>query len=121
MVGVHGCSNARRASNSPASVFCELCPQANASREMTGFHLGTDKLSGAVSSPIAGPCDGMDAATERTWTYLRRVPRGVRKPRPRPTQRLTFTSDCIQQDAADTKTALTEGDRSPCFVSRSYR
>ncbi|CAD0323939.1 hypothetical protein CFBP7900_15280 [Xanthomonas hortorum pv. carotae] len=46
------------------------------------------KLSGAVSSPIAGPCGGMDAATEPTWTYLRRVPRAARTPRTRPTKLL---------------------------------
>ncbi|CAD0307999.1 hypothetical protein CFBP8129_08560 [Xanthomonas hortorum pv. gardneri] len=54
--------------------------------EIVGVHVlqTTSKLSGAVSSPIAGPCGGMDAATEPTWTYLRRVPRAVRAPRPRP-------------------------------------
>ncbi|MBB3834511.1 hypothetical protein FHR55_002744 [Xanthomonas arboricola] len=48
------------------------------------FNKTTNQLSGVVSSPIAGPCGGMDAATEPTWTYLRRVPRAVRAPRPRP-------------------------------------
>ncbi|QNM63451.1 hypothetical protein XHV734_4760 [Xanthomonas hortorum pv. vitians] len=44
----------------------------------------TDQLSGAVSSPIAGPCGGMDAATEPPGMDSRRVPRAVRAPRPRP-------------------------------------
>ncbi|QNM60799.1 hypothetical protein XHV734_2007 [Xanthomonas hortorum pv. vitians] len=57
--------------------------------QQTGFHPTTDQHSGAVSSPIAGPCGGMDAATEPTWTYLRRVPRAVRAPRSRLTRLLT--------------------------------
>ncbi|QNM62880.1 hypothetical protein XHV734_4171 [Xanthomonas hortorum pv. vitians] len=67
----------------------------------------TGQLSGAVSSPIEGPCGGMDAATEPPGTGLRRVPRAVRAPRARPTQRLIWTSDRIHQDAADNTTALT--------------
>ncbi|MBB4593487.1 hypothetical protein FHR61_003005 [Xanthomonas arboricola] len=42
------------------------------------------QLSGVVSSPIAGPCGGMDAATEPPRTDSRRVPRAVRAPRARP-------------------------------------
>ncbi|WP_234401124.1 hypothetical protein, partial [Xanthomonas sp. CFBP 7912] len=32
------------------------------------FNKTTGQLSGVVSSPIAGPCGGMDAATEPPWT-----------------------------------------------------
>ncbi|MFP6925997.1 hypothetical protein P0963_23425, partial [Xanthomonas hortorum pv. gardneri] len=39
------------------------------------FNKATYKLSGAVSSPLAGPCGGMDAATEPPGTDSRRVPR----------------------------------------------
>ncbi|MBB3823823.1 hypothetical protein FHT03_004083 [Xanthomonas arboricola] len=48
------------------------------------FDKTTNQLSGVVSSPIAGPCGGMDAATEPPRTDSRRVPRAVRAPRPRP-------------------------------------
>ena len=44
----------------------------------------TDQPSGAVSSPLAGPCGGMDAATEPPGTGSRRVPRAARAPHPRP-------------------------------------
>ncbi|MEQ7864478.1 hypothetical protein ABQZ69_19335, partial [Xanthomonas sp. WHRI 8391] len=37
--------------------------------QQAGFQQAADSLSGAVSSPLAGPCGGMDAATEPTWTY----------------------------------------------------
>ncbi|NIJ79333.1 hypothetical protein FHT10_000454 [Xanthomonas arboricola] len=48
------------------------------------FNKTTSQLYSVVSSPIAGPCGGMDAAIEPIWTYWRRVPRAVRAPRPRP-------------------------------------
>ncbi len=38
-----------------------------------------------VPRPGAGPCGGMNAATEPTWTYLRRVPTPDAAPRCRPT------------------------------------
>ncbi|MBB3779523.1 hypothetical protein FHY16_002279 [Xanthomonas campestris] len=47
------------------------------------FQMSIDQLSGAVSLPVAGPCGGMDAATEPPGTGLRRVPRAVRAPRTR--------------------------------------
>ncbi|CAD7729035.1 hypothetical protein LMG31886_41960 [Xanthomonas hydrangeae] len=49
----------------------------------TAFQTSADQLSGAVSSPVAGPCGGMDAATEPPGTGSRRVPQAVRAPRPR--------------------------------------
>ncbi|AGI06052.1 Hypothetical Protein XCAW_00226 [Xanthomonas citri subsp. citri Aw12879] len=48
------------------------------------FNKAASHLSGAVSSPIAGPCGGMDAATEPLGTGSRRVPRAVKAPRTRP-------------------------------------
>ncbi|NYI17800.1 hypothetical protein FHR53_000178 [Xanthomonas arboricola] len=48
------------------------------------FSETTNQLSGVVSSPIAGPCGGMDAATEPPRTDSRRVPQAVRAPRIRP-------------------------------------
>ncbi len=47
------------------------------------FNKTSSELSGAVSLPLAGPCGGMDAATEPPWTDSRRVPRAVRAPRTR--------------------------------------
>ncbi|CAD7733287.1 hypothetical protein LMG31886_18770 [Xanthomonas hydrangeae] len=48
---------------------------------MVGVHVfnkATDSLSGAVSSPLAGPCGGMDAATEpylfAIWQFRCREP-----------------------------------------------
>ena len=58
----------------------------------------TSRLSGAVSSPIAGPCGGMDAATEPPRKDSRRVPQAVREPRPRPTQRLIWTCHAFDPD-----------------------
>ena len=54
--------------------------------ELVGVHVfnkATYKLSGVVSSPLAGPCGGMDAATEPPGTDLRRVPPAARAPRTR--------------------------------------
>jgi hypothetical protein len=73
-----------------------------------GLNTATSGVSGAVSSPLAGPCGGMDAATEPPGMDSRRVPRAVRAPRIRPTQCLIWTSDCIHQDTADKTTALTD-------------
>jgi hypothetical protein len=53
----------------------------------------TSKISGAVSSPIAGPCDGMDAATEPARTDSRRVAQAARAPRARLTRLLTWIFD----------------------------
>ena len=53
------------------------------------FNNVTSQLSGAVPSPIAGPCGGMDAATEPPGMGLRRVPQAVRAPRTRLTRLLT--------------------------------
>ncbi len=50
------------------------------------FNKATDSPSGAVSSPLAGPCGGMDAATEPPRTNARRVPQAVRAPRTRLTK-----------------------------------
>ncbi|MEQ7756279.1 hypothetical protein, partial [Xanthomonas sp. WHRI 8391] len=41
------------------------------------FKKATDSLSGAVALPVAGPCGGMDAATEPPGMDSRRVPRAV--------------------------------------------
>ncbi|NIJ75342.1 hypothetical protein FHT08_000390 [Xanthomonas campestris] len=46
------------------------------------FSKATDRLPGAVALPLAGPCGGMDAATEPPRTDSRRVPRAARAPRP---------------------------------------
>ena len=50
----------------------------------------TSRLSGAVSSPIAGPCGGMDAATEPPRKDSRRVPQAVRALRAPLTELLTW-------------------------------
>ncbi|MBB4757379.1 hypothetical protein FHT15_002066 [Xanthomonas campestris] len=57
------------------------------------FQMRADQLSGAVSSPVAGPCGGMDAATEPPGMGSRRVPQVVRAPRHRLTVLLIQTSD----------------------------
>ncbi|NIJ93820.1 hypothetical protein FHT12_002517 [Xanthomonas campestris] len=53
------------------------------------FKKTAGQLSGAVSSPIAGPGGGLDAATEPPGVGSRRVSRAVRAPRPRLARRLT--------------------------------
>ncbi|MBB4759003.1 hypothetical protein FHT15_003725 [Xanthomonas campestris] len=78
-VGVHGKSSAGCASfNHEASA-----PRPMHTARQTAFQMSIDQLSGAVSLPVAGPCGGMDAATEPPGTGLRRAPRAMRAPRPR--------------------------------------
>ncbi len=75
-----------------ATCKCLVCsPQAG----QHAFKKTADQLSGAVPLPFAGPCGGMEAATEPPGTGSRRVPRAMRAPRPRPARRLTWPSDCI--------------------------
>ncbi|MBB4756036.1 hypothetical protein FHT15_000691 [Xanthomonas campestris] len=57
--------------------------RSDAHRTTDGFPMSADQLSGAASLPVAGPCGGMDAATEPPGTGSRRVPQAVRAPRPR--------------------------------------
>ncbi|SUZ27175.1 hypothetical protein CPBF424_09400 [Xanthomonas euroxanthea] len=85
-VGVHGKSGAGCVSfDREASVS----PLVQASLQIA-FQVSAEHLSGAVSSPVAGPCGGMDAATEPPGTGSRRVPQAVRAPRPRLARLLTI-------------------------------
>ncbi len=65
---------------------------------MHGFQRSNQQTSGAVPSPLAGPCGGMECRHRAPGTGSRRVPRAVRAPRPRPTQRLIRTSDAFDLD-----------------------
>ncbi|MBB5768467.1 hypothetical protein GGR67_002535 [Xanthomonas arboricola] len=79
MVGAQGKSGARYALiDHDAST-----PRLVQSSLQTVFQVSADQLSGAASLPVAGPCGGMDAATEPPGTGSRRVPQAVRAPRPR--------------------------------------
>lgn len=59
--------------------------------EQQALKKATDQLSGAVPLPLAGPCGGMEAATEPARTSLRRVPQVVSAPRARWTKPLTVS------------------------------
>ncbi|WP_219842193.1 hypothetical protein, partial [Xanthomonas arboricola] len=90
MVGTQDCEQCMRCVARIASLPIRFTIQPE---QQAAFYTTTDSLSGAVASPIAGPWDGMNAATEPTWTYLQRAPRAVRPPRARPTSLLT-ASQC---------------------------
>ncbi|MFC0155589.1 hypothetical protein ACFFJ4_18880, partial [Xanthomonas dyei] len=76
-VGVHGCKQGmvccldNAAFDQLRSALRSTGRLQQSNRQLSN---AISKPSGAVSSPLAGPCGGMDAATEPTGTYLRRVP-----------------------------------------------
>ncbi len=83
--GIHAASVPRRLAGEDQSRW-SVCK---------AFNEPASRRSGAVPSPLAGPCGGMDAATEPPGTGSRRVPQAARAPRTRPTQRLIRTSDAF--------------------------
>ncbi|NYI17660.1 hypothetical protein FHR53_000319 [Xanthomonas arboricola] len=79
LVGMHG----RAVLDAPCWIVEASATGLMHTTRQTAFQMSADQLSGAVSSPLAGPCGGMDAATEPPRMDSRRVPQAVRAPRPR--------------------------------------
>ncbi|KLB23595.1 hypothetical protein SM41311_09130, partial [Xanthomonas hortorum pv. gardneri] len=59
LVGVHGC---KQGMSRVVWITARLISFATQRDQQAGFQQSNRQLSGAVSSPIAGPCGGMDAA-----------------------------------------------------------